>query len=136
MEIDIKQDERIDDLQCRGLKIIQNKNGFCFGVDAVLLANFAQVKKGQRVIDLGTGTGIIPILIAGKTNAEYAAVLLNIEFVTLIPVMPPIVANVICLSVSTSIFIIQMTIVTKNVTRYVNISAEAFVSSIERPSDI
>lgn len=69
MEIDLKQNERIDDLQCRGLKIIQNREGFCFGVDAVLLANFAQVKKGQRVIDLGTGTGIIPILIAGKTEA-------------------------------------------------------------------
>lgn len=69
MEIEIKQNERIDDLQCKGLKIIQNPDGFCFGVDAVLLANFAQVKKGQRVIDLGTGTGIIPILIAGKTEA-------------------------------------------------------------------
>lgn len=71
MEVDIKQNERIDDLQCRGLRIIQNKNGFCFGVDAVLLANFTRVKKGQRVIDLGTGTGIIPVLIAGKTEAKY-----------------------------------------------------------------
>jgi len=70
MEVEIKQNERIDDLQIKGLKIIQNVEGFCFGVDAVLLANFSQVKKGQRVIDLGTGTGIIPILIAGKTQAK------------------------------------------------------------------
>lgn len=60
--------ERVDDLQCRGLKLIQNPNGFCFGVDAVLLSNFAQVKKNNRVMDLGTGTGIIPILLAGKTQ--------------------------------------------------------------------
>lgn len=69
MDVEIKQDERIDDLQCKGLKIIQNVKGFCFGVDAVLLANFPEIKRGQRVIDLGTGTGIIPILIAGKTCA-------------------------------------------------------------------
>jgi tRNA1(Val) A37 N6-methylase TrmN6 len=69
VNVDLKVGERIDDLQCRGLKIIQNGDGFCFGVDAVLLANFAEVKRGQRVVDLGTGTGIIPILIAGKTKA-------------------------------------------------------------------
>lgn len=70
MEVQINSNERIDDLQLKGLRIIQDTDGFCFGVDAVLLANFAQVKKGQRVIDLGTGTGIIPILIAGKTEAQ------------------------------------------------------------------
>jgi len=70
MEVEIKQNERIDDLQCKGLRIIQNTEGFCFGVDAVLLANFGDIKKGQRVIDLGTGTGIIPILMAGKTQAR------------------------------------------------------------------
>ena len=69
MEVIIKANERIDDLQCKGLRIIQNVEGFCFGVDAVLLSNFAEVKNNQRVIDLGTGTGIIPILIAGKTRA-------------------------------------------------------------------
>lgn len=63
--------ERIDDLQYRGLKIIQKVDGFCFGLDAVLLANFADIKKGDAVIDLGTGTGIISILIAGKTEAKY-----------------------------------------------------------------
>lgn len=66
----VKSYERIDDLQCKGLKIIQNPSSFCFGVDAVLLANFAEVKRNQRVVDLGTGTGIIPILLAGKTEAE------------------------------------------------------------------
>lgn len=69
MEVDLKNGERIDDLQCKGLKIIQNEEGFCFGVDAVLLANFTEIKRGQRVVDLCTGTGIIPILLAGKTEA-------------------------------------------------------------------
>ncbi len=69
MNIQIRANERIDDLQYKGLKIIQNTEGFCFGVDAVLLANFADVRKDARVIDLGTGTGIIPVLIAGKTGA-------------------------------------------------------------------
>ena len=65
MDIKLKDTERIDDLQLKGLKLIQDTNGFCFGIDAVLLANFAKVKK-----DLGTGTGIIPILIAGKSKAK------------------------------------------------------------------
>ena len=64
------ENERIDDLQYKDLKIIQNKDGFCFGLDAVLLANFAEVKNHDYVVDLGTGTGIIPILIAGKTKAK------------------------------------------------------------------
>lgn len=70
MEKMIGKDERIDDLQYKGLKLIQKRKGFCFGVDAVLLANFADVRKGDLVIDLGTGTGIIPILLAGKTHAK------------------------------------------------------------------
>lgn len=70
MEIVINDDERIDDLQYKGLKLIQKTKGFCFGVDAVLLANFADIKKNAAVIDLGTGTGIIPILLAGKTEAK------------------------------------------------------------------
>lgn len=65
-----RDNERIDDLQYKGLKIIQKTNGFCFGVDAVLLANFVDIKKQDRVIDLGTGTGIIPVLLAGKTEAR------------------------------------------------------------------
>lgn len=70
LEVKLNENERIDDLQCKGLKIIQKKAGFCFGLDAVLLANFADIKKGDTVIDLGTGTGIIAILIAGKTEAK------------------------------------------------------------------
>ncbi len=70
MEDYLKADERIDDLQLGGLKIIQHPRKFCFGIDAVLLANFATVKKGDTVVDFGTGTGIIPIIIAGKTAAS------------------------------------------------------------------
>ena len=70
MDLLLKDTERIDDLQINNLKIIQDKEGFCFGVDAVLLANFCKVKKNAKVVDLGTGTGIIPILIAGKSEAS------------------------------------------------------------------
>ena len=70
MEVILKENERIDDLQCKGLKLIQNTKGFCFGIDAVLLANFSRVKRDARVVDLGTGTGIIPVLIAGKSRAK------------------------------------------------------------------
>jgi tRNA1Val (adenine37-N6)-methyltransferase len=66
-----REDERIDDLQRNGYHIIQKKNGFCFGMDAVLLSGFAWVKKGERAIDLGTGTGIIPILLSAKTEGEH-----------------------------------------------------------------
>lgn len=66
MIIDLKDNERIDDLQRNGYQIIQKQNGFCFGMDAVLLSGFAQVKPGERTVDLGTGTGIIPILLEAK----------------------------------------------------------------------
>ena len=69
MEIEIKPDERIDDLQFKNLKIIQEKNGFCFGIDSVILADFAKnIKKDSEVVDLGTGTGILGILLCGKTE--------------------------------------------------------------------
>lgn len=64
------ENEQIDDLQYKGLKIIQDKNGFRFGTDAVLLSDFADIREGAKVLDMGTGTGIIPILVAGKTGAQ------------------------------------------------------------------
>lgn len=63
--------ERIDDLQRKGYKIIQNTEKFCFGMDAVLLSSFAFVKAGEKVLDMGTGTGIIPILLEAKTEGEH-----------------------------------------------------------------
>ena len=67
----LKENERIDDLQRNGYRIIQDPERFCFGMDAVLLSGFAVVKDGARVLDLGTGTGIIPILLAAKTGAAH-----------------------------------------------------------------
>ena len=63
--------ERVDDLQRKGYKIIQNEEKFCFGMDAVLLSSFTMVKPGEKVLDLGTGTGIIPILLEAKTEGEH-----------------------------------------------------------------
>lgn len=63
--------ERVDDLQRNGLKIIQKTDGFCFGMDAVLLSGFAHVKRGEKVLDMGTGTGIIPLLLSAKTQGEH-----------------------------------------------------------------
>ena len=71
MTIKLLPDERIDELHRNGYKIIQNKKKFCFGMDAVLLSGFANVKIGERAIDLGTGTVIIPILLEAKTNGEH-----------------------------------------------------------------
>ncbi len=67
----LKEEERLDDLQRNGYKIIQNPNKFCFGMDAVLLSSFANVKRGEQALDLGTGTGIIPILLEAKTKGEH-----------------------------------------------------------------
>lgn len=63
--------ERLDDLHRNQLKIIQNPEKFCFGMDAVLLSGFVKVKEKEKVLDLGTGTGIIPILLSVKTSAEH-----------------------------------------------------------------
>ena len=69
MDINLNENERIDDLEFKDLKIIQNKNGFCFGIDAVLLSDFAKdIRNNAKVLDLGTGTGILGILLCGKTN--------------------------------------------------------------------
>ena len=61
----------MDDLQRNGLRIIQDESEFCFGMDAVLLSGFASVKPGERVIDLGTGNGILPLLLSAKTEAAH-----------------------------------------------------------------
>lgn len=58
----LKQGERLDDLQLGGLGLIQDPDKFCFGVDAVLLSDFAKVRQGETVLDMGTGNGIIPVL--------------------------------------------------------------------------
>ena len=63
--------ERVDDLQRNGYGIIQDPGRFCFGMDAVLLSGFAKVKEGETVVDLGTGTGIIPILLEAKTAGAH-----------------------------------------------------------------
>lgn len=68
MQIILKENERLDDLQRNGYQIIQNPEKFCFGMDAVLLSGFAHAKEGDKVLDLGTGTGIIPILMAAKNK--------------------------------------------------------------------
>lgn len=70
-DIFLKENERIDDLQRNGYRMIQDPDRFCFGMDAVLLSGFATVKDGARVLDLGTGTGIIPILLEAKTGAAH-----------------------------------------------------------------
>lgn len=70
MTIELKEGERLDELHRNGYQIIQNSRKFCFGMDAVFLSGFAKVKPGERVLDLGTGTGIIPILLRGKTQGR------------------------------------------------------------------
>ncbi len=71
MEVALKEGERIDDLERNGYRIIQNSEKFCFGIDAVLLSSFADARQGEKVIDLGTGTGIIPILMEAKTQGSH-----------------------------------------------------------------
>lgn len=62
----IRPGERLDDLQRGGLRILQKTDGFRFGTDAVLLADFAGVKRGERVADMGTGTGVLPLLLSAR----------------------------------------------------------------------
>lgn len=67
----LKPGERLDNLERNGYKIIQHKDKFCFGMDAVLLSGFAKVLNEENVIDLGTGTGIIPILLEAKSDGRH-----------------------------------------------------------------
>lgn len=66
----LHENERLDELHRNGYYIIQDPKRFCFGMDAVLLSGFANAKAGDKVLDLGTGTGIIPILMEAKTPAD------------------------------------------------------------------
>ena len=67
----LKDNERVDELHRNGYKIIQDPERFCFGMDAVLLSGFTKVKEGETVLDIGTGTGIIPILLQAKTEGRH-----------------------------------------------------------------
>ncbi len=66
----LREGERLDDLQIKGYEIIQSPGRFCFGMDAVLLSSFVSVKKNEKVLDLGTGTGILPILLEAKNGGS------------------------------------------------------------------
>lgn len=71
MEVLLEENERIDDLEFNDLKVIQNNQGFCFGIDSVLLSDFAKdIKQDSFVLDLGTGTGVISVLLCGKTKLK------------------------------------------------------------------
>ena len=67
----VKPGERVDDLQRNGYRIIQDPGRFCFGMDAVLLAGFADKAAGKRLLDIGTGTGILPLLMEARTGIEH-----------------------------------------------------------------
>ena len=71
MKIELKEKERLDELQRNGYRIIQNPEKFCFGMDAVLLSGFVRTGRGDLLLDLGTGTGIIPILLEAKTQCAH-----------------------------------------------------------------
>lgn len=67
--MELKEGERIDDLEIKGLKIIQNKEWFCFGIDSILLSDFAkEIRKGSNILDLGAGNGIIELLLSAKVE--------------------------------------------------------------------
>ncbi len=70
MKVELKKNESLCDLQRNGYQIIQDKDSFCFGMDAVLLSGFAEVKPGESIVDFGSGTGILPILLEAKTEGE------------------------------------------------------------------
>ena len=67
----VKEGERVDSLQRNGYEILQHPGRFCFGMDAVLLSAFASVKPGENLLDLCTGTGVLPILLEAKTKGSH-----------------------------------------------------------------
>ena len=71
MTINLKPEERLDDLQIKGYHIIQHPGKFCFGMDSSLLSSFVRVKPEEKILDLGTGTGVLPILLAAKTKGKH-----------------------------------------------------------------
>ncbi len=71
MTISLKENERVDCLGRKGYGIIQDPGKFCFGMDAVLLADFAKIKEGDKALDIGTGTGIIPILMEARYGCGF-----------------------------------------------------------------
>ena len=71
MEALIHSNERLDDLCRKGYRLIQDPKLFCFGIDAVLLSDYAKVKRSERAVDLCTGNGVIPILLEAKNNGEH-----------------------------------------------------------------
>ena len=70
MTVELLEGERLDDLQ-NGYRLIQDPRDFCYGIDAVLLAWFARVKPGEQVLDLGTGSGVVPLLLKGRTQGGH-----------------------------------------------------------------
>lgn len=68
MEVEILKDERVEDLDCQGLKIIQNKNFYTFTSDSVILANFIKLNKNDECVEIGTGCGVISVLLSAKTQ--------------------------------------------------------------------
>ena len=69
-DFEMKENETLEDLQLGGLKLLQKKNGFRFGMDSVLLADFADIRSGDTVMDFGTGTGILPLLLIGRGKGK------------------------------------------------------------------
>ena len=70
MDIELEQYERLHDIQCGGLQLIQNIHGFRYGTDAVLLSDFVNLKNGERVLDFCSGRGIIPLILLSRNKAK------------------------------------------------------------------
>ena len=70
MKVEISNDERVEDLECHGLKIIQNKSYYTFTSDSVILANFIKLKKKDKCVEIGAGCGVISVLLTAKTEFD------------------------------------------------------------------